>query len=87
FKINGSTDLYINSNGELVIKTPLGEITEKQPLAFQNGKKVKAKWVINNNIVSFEIGEYNHNSTLLIDPGVAVRNWGTYYGGSNSTYS
>ena len=78
WKIAGAEQLSVSETGELVIKTPLGEIREQAPLAFQNNKKVEAKWLVANNTISFNIAEYDPTMPLLIDP--VVRVWGTYYG-------
>ncbi|MFN8231687.1 MAG: T9SS type A sorting domain-containing protein [Bacteroidia bacterium] len=78
-KIEGAKKIYINKKGSLVIVTPYGNITEDKPIAFQNGKLLKANWVINKNILSFNIENVNPNQKLTIDP--LVRLWGTYNGG------
>lgn len=81
FEINGADKLYLNTKGELIISTPLGDIIEQAPKTYQDNKIIPSQWKINKKIVSFEIGEYNHAKTLIIDP--VIRNWGTYYGGTN----
>ncbi|MDI1353776.1 MAG: T9SS type A sorting domain-containing protein [bacterium] len=68
-------------DGSLLLETPLGKVQEGAPLVFQNGKQLKARWVINNTKVSFEIENYNPEYELLIDP--VTRSWGTYYGASS----
>ena len=80
FEIKGAVKLNINENGELEIKTPLGTIIEKAPIAYQNEKEVKAEWQFEGNTLSFKIGDYNKNEILIIDP--AIRSWATYYGSS-----
>lgn len=77
-EINGADEIYINDNGELVIKTPLGLIIEKAPLVFQCKKVLKSSWIIKKNIACFEIENLNSNLPFCIDPG--VRLWCTYYG-------
>lgn len=81
-EIKGAQKLSISKNGELLIKTPLGTIIEKAPIAFQSGKKIAAEWELKNNVLSFKIANYNHNLPLIIDP--AARLWGTYYGGAGA---
>ncbi len=78
FEIKGAEKLSINKNGELEIKTPLGLIVEKAPVAFQNNNVIEAEWQLTNNKIGFRIANYNKNSVLIIDP--AIRSWGTYYG-------
>lgn len=82
--INGAEKICTNAKGELIIKTPLGEIKEQVPLVIQNRKQLKAKWVVNGNIVSFEIQNLNSQQSFIIDP--SVRIWGTYYGGTGDDY-
>lgn len=80
-EFNGAEKLNISKKGELVIKTPLGEITEAAPYVTQNGKQLVAKWLINKNIVSFDIKNIDPSQSFVIDP--LIRLWGTYYGGNN----
>lgn len=83
-EIKGSEKLSINKKGELEIKTPLGTIIEKAPVAFQNNKQLAACWIVKNNIASFKIDNYDKTQTLIIDP--ALRKWGTYYGAAADDY-
>jgi gliding motility-associated-like protein len=80
----GAEKIVINKNGELIITTPLGNIIEQAPLVTQNGKTLKAKWLLKNNIVSYSITNLNPSQSFIIDP--VVRTWGTYYGGNGDTY-
>lgn len=79
-QFSGAKSIKLNSKGELVIATPLGNIIEQAPLVIQNNKTLIAKWVIKSNIVSFEIENLNNTLPFIIDP--LVRTWGTYYGGA-----
>lgn len=79
--VKGADKIYIGKDGQLIIKTPLGEIIEEAPVVIQNNRELKSKWIIRNDIVSFEIDNLNSNQPFTIDP--AVRTWGTYYGGGN----
>lgn len=83
-QIDGSQNLSINSKGDLIIKTPFGEIIEGKPKVFQENKLIKSSWQLHNNIISFKVGNYDHSKSLTIDP--VIRNWGTYYGGGSSDY-
>ncbi|MBL7909868.1 MAG: T9SS type A sorting domain-containing protein [Bacteroidia bacterium] len=78
-QIEGAESIYINKKGELLLKTPLGTIIEKAPTVVQNGKVLPSKWLIKNNIISFDIEKLDTKQAFIIDP--AVRVWGTYYGG------
>jgi len=79
-EIKGADKIILNNKGELIYKTPLGDIIEQAPLVKQNGKILKSNWIIKNNILSFEIENINKSQAFIIDP--VVRLWGTYYGGS-----
>jgi hypothetical protein len=75
--------ISVNKDGSLLLHTPLGTVQEGAPLVFQNGKQLIAKWLIKNNVLSFEIEKYDPNEVLIIDP--ITRLWGTYYGGPGTT--
>lgn len=73
-------EIRINTDGSLVFVTPLGNIEEGAPIVYQNGLRLNSKWKNNNNILSFDIQDYNPAYELIIDP--VTRAWGTYYGGT-----
>lgn len=76
----GATDLSVTAQGGILARTPMGDVTEKQPYAYENatGKKVASRFALNGNVVSFETGK--HKGTLTIDP---FLQWSTYFGGTN----
>jgi len=75
-------ELSIDNIGNLILKTPFGEIHEGSLKVYQNNVMIEALWKISkDNIVYFEIPNYNPNLALRIDP--VTRIWGTYYGGVN----
>jgi len=76
----GAEKIFVDRNGTLIIKTPLGVIKEQKPLVIQNQRPLPAKWIVKDNIISFEIKGINNSLPLIIDP--AVRLWATYYGGT-----
>ena len=87
--IDGATNLDIKK-GQLVVKTPVGEVRENIPASYQfnpvTGKKaVRCAYKANGNIVHFSLlEEVDHNATLVIDPqfifcsfsGSTAHNWG-----------
>ncbi len=81
-EIKGAEKITLQKDGLVLIKTKLGSILEDLPVVYQNRKQLKATWKVKNNILSFEVKEYDPRYTLLIDP--AVRIWGTYIGISTS---
>jgi len=75
---SGATALHVTSDGGIYAETPMGTIQEKSPVSFETatGKAVASKFVLKDNIISFETGSYQ--GSLTIDP---YLNWSTYYGG------
>lgn len=74
------TPLQIDKDGNLVIGTQLGNIEEAAPYSFQeHDKEVPSSYQLQENTLSFQIGEYNSNKDLIIDPYLV---WSTYLGGS-----
>lgn len=62
----------INAKGQIEIKTSVGQVLESKPFAYQviDGeiRVVQCRYILNKNILSFEIGEYNFREDLIIDP-------------------
>ena len=76
--IKGADKIELQNDGSIIIKTPFGDISEGEPLVFQNGKKLAANWVIKNNELNLNIAGHNPALPLIIDP--ITRIWGSYYG-------
>lgn len=93
-RYSGADKISINKEGELRIKTSLGEIIEQKPYAYQikNGKiiEVPCNFLLKDNVVSFELGKYDSKLELIIDP---VLIFATYAGsvtdnfGMTATYA
>lgn len=79
-RIRGSKKTYIDKKGDLIIVTPLGNIIENRPVVIQNNQILKANWVLQNDVLSFNIENVDPKYKLIIDP--LVRLWGTYSGSS-----
>lgn len=89
-RFDGADMLFIDSKGNLHIKTSLGEIIEEQPIAWNvdsNGKKttVDVQFKLNDGILSYSFpNNYNKSQILVIDPnlvfstftGSTTDNWG-----------
>ena len=72
-KIEGQDSLSISENGELLIKTSMGELTNKKIFAFQEfgNKKVEiaCQYKLNGNgQFGFITAKYNHSLPLFLDP-------------------
>ncbi len=75
--------------GNLVLSTSLGEVIEQKPYAYQiidgEEKEVWCAFVLNGTKLSFELGDYDADHQLIIDPtvifasysGSTADNWGT----------
>lgn len=86
-KYDGADGLEMK-NKELVIHTSVGNLKELAPYTFQYNEKgkseVAARYTLKDNIVRFDIRDYDPSSTLVIDPtlvfcsftGSAADNWG-----------
>ena len=84
---DGPTDITVKDR-ELHIATSVGVVKELYPYSYQpgSGKKeeVDCKYVVRNNVVTFQVGKYDLTSTLIIDPsiifssftGSSADNWG-----------
>lgn len=87
--IEGASKVTILNNGKLNIEHRFGLIHETAPVAWQmiGDQKVvvEVKFVLNGNILSYEVGDYDPNSALIIDPsltfstfsGSTADNWGS----------
>ena len=86
-KYNGADKLELK-NKQLVIGTSAGNLKELSPYTYQvdeNGRKqVNCKYILKNNVVTFDVKGYDKSSTLIIDPslvfcsftGSTADNWG-----------
>lgn len=99
-KYEGADRLSIK-NKELAISTSIGEFRESSPYTYQldavkGRREIKAAYVVKDNIVTFNISNYDKNATLVIDPslifcsfsGSRAENWGytSTYGPDGSFY-
>jgi gliding motility-associated-like protein len=86
-EIAGATDVIISKYGELIIKTPLGNIQENKPYAYQiidnKTVEVRCDFQLKNNTVSYKIGKYNPDFKLIIDP---VLVFATYSGSTTDNF-
>jgi len=81
----GAGDVRIDEHGELMVKTPSGEVRLLKPIAYQEigGSKhsVAVSYVLKDkNSVAFQMAEYDSRRPLVIDP---ILSYSTYLGGSN----
>jgi len=98
-KYEGVDKLQVK-NKELMISTSVGELKESSPYTYQadaaGKREINCKYTIRDNVVRFDIKDYDRNSTLVIDPvvifcsfsGSTTDNWGftATYGPDGSMY-
>jgi len=88
-KFDGADKLYTTNNGNLVIKTSVGQVTEMKPYVYQyiNDEKVEVacNYHLEANTITFDMPNgYDHSKMLIIDPvtlwasftGSTADNWG-----------
>jgi len=85
-KFIGQDNIYLD-NGKLLIETSVHPIYELAPYAYQEidgeKKEVKIEYILENNILSFNIGRYKHDYPLIIDP---VLIFSTYSGSTSDNW-
>lgn len=84
----GAKAIETGSDGDLRVLTGFGWITHGRPTVYQRGgggrREVSGKYVVRGgNEVGFEIGAYDRNRALIIDPTLA---YASYLGGSGDDY-
>ncbi len=83
----GHEKLSIDKAGNLIINTSLGNIIENKPFAYQikNGRVVEitCKFILTNDIITFQLGSYDPNLALVIDP---VLVFATYAGSVSDNF-
>ncbi len=98
-KYNGIDKLQVK-NKELMVTTSVGEMKESSPYTYQstvNGKnEISCKYVVKDNVLRFDVKNYDPTTTLIIDPvvifcsfsGSSADNWGytATYGPDGSMY-
>jgi gliding motility-associated-like protein len=71
---NGAVSRFTNKKGNIIISTPLEDITEHAPSSFkEDGEEVKTTFRLENNIISFAFPNgFESNKSLIIDPFVTT---------------
>ena len=86
-RFNGAGALHTDVNGNLVIATKAGEMTQNKPVIYQEfagvRKAVDGGFAISGRTVSFRLGAYDHATPLVIDPTLV---YSSYLGGSDDDY-
>lgn len=89
FDVQGVKRIAVGENGDLILKTSVGEVRWCKPTAYQmtrnqSKRHIEGRYVVKQNRVGFVTGKYDHRLPLVIDP---VLRYSTYLGGSGSDQS
>jgi len=92
--IRGASDVEVDKEGRLVLKTPLENIVDEKPLVFQEGQDgekrlIAAAYRMEKTFqggmkVGFSLANYDHSLPLVIDPATFV--YCGYIGGSDGDW-
>ncbi len=78
-KVKDAESVSINKAGELVMKTSLGEVRQKAPVSYADGRLIASLFKQSGDgTIGFDV-QPQPGKELRIDPSIA---WSTYYGGS-----
>jgi hypothetical protein len=96
-KIRGADEVKVLDNGDLLLKTKLGDVEERGLVAYQGEgayrTQVACRMALDGDALSFDVGAYDAEKPLVIDPmtvtyiggtedtvnGVAIDIWGNVY--------
>jgi hypothetical protein len=84
-KVKNAEIELMDEGKSVLLKTPIGIIKDGNLIAYEGKKEITAKYTIKDNLLSFEIKNYEGKEKLLIDPHALV--WATYYGGNDWDYA
>lgn len=77
-KYSGEIENVSIKKGNVIIKTPVQDISELAPQSYQEGKMIGSNFTVTNDIISFEIAEgYDNTKELIVDPWVVNLNLAT----------
>ncbi|MGD0305832.1 MAG: SBBP repeat-containing protein, partial [Candidatus Acidiferrales bacterium] len=87
FNIDGANTLRVNKQGDLVLKTPAGDVKFQKPFVYQENagqrREVAGNYVVGaNHDVRFALGAYDPSKSVTIDPSVLI--YSTYVGGTGA---
>ena len=82
-RFDGITALNRDDDGNLILRTPAGDVTQHRPIAYQriagNRREIVSRFILGpRGQVSFALGNYDHTAPLIIDP---VLSYASFLGG------
>jgi hypothetical protein len=82
----GGDSARVGGDGALIVSTPEGELREEAPEIYQESgagrTAVSGAYVVSGDVVSFQVGDYDHSRALRIDP---LLSYSTYLNGSGTS--
>ncbi len=83
-RFDGLAALRRDAEGNLILRTPAGDVTQHRPIAYQQiagtRREVASRFIIDpRGQVSFSLGKYDHTAPLIIDP---VLTYASFLGGT-----
>lgn len=80
FSLEGTDNVYVNKSGALTFTTSLGDVSFSELFSYEKStrRKVASKFIKKGEYWSIDVGEYNKNEILVIDPLL----YSTFIGGS-----
>jgi hypothetical protein len=83
-KVEGATSITQNKDASISIVTPNGILTEGIPVTYQGDKEIKTTWILEGNVLSFQLADYDITLPVIIDP--LVYQWNKIEFGSGGGY-
>ena len=84
---DGADGMSLDDAGNLVLETPAGRLVQGRPLTYQQigteRRRVDSRFVLGEDEVRFELGAYDPQQPLVIDP---VISYSTFIGGTGGAY-
>ncbi|MBL4653317.1 MAG: hypothetical protein JKY53_10715 [Flavobacteriales bacterium] len=71
--------LDLTKNGDLILTNPIAELTDSKPVSYLEQWPeivVKSQFMKTDNVISFDIDNYDKSKTLVIDPSIV---WSSYF--------
>lgn len=70
-KWNNKCGMILDASGNAIINSPVGPFTDHAPSSWTNSAvptSITSSFALKNNTLSFDVAEYDHTKTLIIDP-------------------
>lgn len=66
-----SKDIFIQANGKIFTPTVFGNVIDHEPITFytnNQSKTIQSSYHVKNNIIGFQLGNYDNTKSITIDP-------------------